>query len=52
MKDLGFDLGLTGFDDAELARLLAAQDAAEGLTDEDSIPALLESPVSEAGDLL
>src|ERR1700686_1929909 len=29
LKDLDFDLGLTGFDDVELARLLAAQDAAE-----------------------
>jgi ParB-like chromosome segregation protein Spo0J len=35
-----FDLSLTGFEDEELARLLAAQDAAEGLTDEDSIPEL------------
>ena len=26
----GFDLTLTGFDDTELARLLAEQDAAEG----------------------
>src|ERR1700691_3915403 len=38
LKDLEFDLGLTGFEDEELARLLATQDAAEGLTDEDSIP--------------
>jgi ParB-like chromosome segregation protein Spo0J len=36
LKDLDFDLGLTGFEDEELARLLAAQDAAEGLTDEDA----------------
>jgi len=34
LKDLDFDLGLTGFEDEELRRLLAAQDAAEGLTDE------------------
>jgi DNA modification methylase len=46
-----FDLSLTGFDDDDLARLLAAQDAAEGLTDEDSIPELPETPISEAGDL-
>ena len=46
-----FDLGLIGFEDEELARLLAAQDAAEGLTDEDSIPELPETPVSESGDL-
>src|SRR5438270_8296502 len=30
-----FDLNLTGFDDTELARLLAEQDAAAGPTDED-----------------
>jgi ParB-like chromosome segregation protein Spo0J len=37
LKELDFDLGLTGFEDEELARLLAAQDAAEGLTD--AVPA-------------
>src|SRR3984957_130253 len=46
-----FDLGLIGFEDEELARLLATQDAAAGLTDEDSIPELPETPVCEAGDL-
>jgi ParB-like chromosome segregation protein Spo0J len=46
-----FDLSLIGFEDDELARLLAAHDAAEGLTDEDSIPELPEAPVCEAGDL-
>jgi DNA modification methylase len=51
LKDLDFDLDLTGFEDEELARLLSAQDPAEGLTDEDSIPELPEAPASEAGDL-
>jgi DNA modification methylase len=46
-----FDLALLGFEDEELARLLAAQDAADGLTDEDAIPELPETPVCEAGDL-
>ena len=46
-----FDLNLTGFEDDELTRLLAGQDAAAGLTDEDSIPELPEAPVSQAGDL-
>jgi ParB-like chromosome segregation protein Spo0J len=45
------DVGLIGFADEELARLLAAQDAAEGLTDEDAIPELSETPISLAGDL-
>src|SRR3979490_2892253 len=37
LKNLDFDLGLTGFEDQELAQLLAAQDAADGLTDEDHV---------------
>src|SRR5450432_4015058 len=45
------DLSLIGFEDEELARLLAAQDAAEGLTDEDSVPELAETPISALGDL-
>jgi hypothetical protein len=46
-----FDVSLIGFDDQELARLLAAQDAAEGLTDEDAVPELPETPTSVLGDL-
>jgi DNA modification methylase len=51
LADEAFDINLIGFDDAELARLLAAQDAGEGLTDEDAVPELPETPVSVAGDL-
>jgi len=51
LKVLDFDLNLTGFEDEELRRLLAAQDAAEGLTDEDAIPEVLETPISVTGDL-
>lgn len=46
-----FDLNVIGFDDVELARLLAAQDVAEGLTDEDAVPDLPETPTSAPGDL-
>jgi DNA modification methylase len=46
-----FDTSLIGFEDEELARLLAAQDATEGLTDEDAIPELPETPTSELGDV-
>jgi hypothetical protein len=46
-----FDLNLIGFDDVELARLLAAQDAAEGLTDADAVPGLPQVPVSMTGNL-
>jgi DNA modification methylase len=51
LQDEDFDVNLLGFEDEDLARLLAAQDATEGLTDEDAVPALPETPVSHAGDL-
>jgi hypothetical protein len=35
LQDESFDVSILGFEDEELARLLAAQDAIEGLTDED-----------------
>ena len=46
-----FDVSLIGFEDEELARLLTAQDASEGLTDEDAVPDLAETPFSVLGDL-
>src|SRR5712691_6172774 len=46
-----FDVSLIGFEDEELARLLAEQDAAEGLTDEDAVPELPETPISLLEDL-
>src|SRR5229473_1368818 len=46
-----FNVALIGFEDEELARLLPAQDAAEGLTDEDAVPELTEAPTSLLGDL-
>jgi DNA modification methylase len=50
LKDADFDLSLTGFDDKELADLLA--DAVdEGLVDEDEVPAEPEQPVSVIGDV-
>ncbi|MBZ5609774.1 MAG: site-specific DNA-methyltransferase [Acidobacteriia bacterium] len=51
LQNEDFNLDLIGFEDQELARLLAAQDAADGLTDEDAIPELPQTPVSIAGDL-
>jgi len=51
LQQENFDVSLIGFADEELARLLAAQDATEGLTDEDAIPELPQTPISEAGDL-
>ena len=51
LQETDFDLSLVGFEDEELARLLAAQDAAEGLTDEDAVPELPQTPVSISADL-
>ena len=51
LQEESFDISVIGFDDEELARLLAAQDATEGLTDEDAVPPLPENPVSHTGDL-
>ncbi len=46
-----FKLDLIGFEDEELARLLSEQDATEGLTDEDAVPELPQTPTSVLGDL-
>jgi DNA modification methylase len=51
LRDEDFSLDVLGFDEEELTCLLAAEDAAEGLTDEDSIPEVAETPVSQAADL-
>lgn len=51
LNGLDFDLGLTGFEDEELARLLAAQDAWAGLCDEDAAPEPPQTPISVPGDL-
>src|ERR1035437_8686530 len=51
LQEESFDVSLLGFEDEELARLLAAQDAIEGLTDEDAVPDFSETPISTAGDL-
>ena len=46
-----FDLPLIGFDDAELTRLLAAEDGRWGLTEEDEVPAVADAPVTRRGDV-
>jgi DNA modification methylase len=51
LREEDFDVSLVGFEDDELARLLAAEDAVLGLTDEDAAPPLPETPVSRTGDL-
>src|SRR5277367_5435794 len=49
LQEENFDVTLIGLEDDELARLLADQDAAAGLTDEDAVPDLPESPISGPG---
>jgi ParB-like chromosome segregation protein Spo0J len=46
-----YDLDLPGFDDVELARLLAAQEAYPGLADEDAVLEPPANPISKTGDL-
>jgi len=50
LKEGDFDLSLTGFDDDELAALLA-EAVEEGLTDEDSVPEAPETPMTVEGDI-
>ena len=47
--DLDYDLGLTGFDPAEIAGFLA--EPTEGLTDPDLLPEVPDEPISKPGDL-
>ena len=49
LRDENFDLDLLGFDDEELARQLAEQNA--GLTDEDEVPDVPRNSVTRLGDL-
>lgn len=51
LQEDDFNVRLIGSEDEELGRLLAAQDAADGLTDEDAVPELPETPISATGDL-
>ena len=51
LRDEDFNISLLGFEDDELARLLAAQDAVPGLTDEDAVPELPKTAVCMPGDL-
>jgi DNA modification methylase len=51
LQEEDFNIRLIGFEDEELERLLAAQDAADGLTDEEAVPELPKAPTSVTGDL-
>ena len=51
LQNEDFNLDLIGFEDEEVARLLAAQDATDGLCDEDATPLAPQTPISKLGDL-
>jgi DNA modification methylase len=51
LKDADYDLNILGFEDEELARLLAAQEVSGGLTDEDSVPEPPVNPAAMLGDI-
>jgi DNA modification methylase len=50
LSELGFDLGLIGFAEGELERLLAG-DSRTGLTEDDDAPALPDQAVTRPGDV-
>lgn len=50
LQELEFDLDLIGFDSDELAQLLEPEQV-EGLTDEDDVPDIPETPVTVEGDI-
>lgn len=50
LQTAGFDLGMLGFDDEEIARLLSG-DIKEGLCDPDDIPAPPDAAITQPGDL-
>jgi DNA modification methylase len=50
LKDMGFDLELTGFDLGEIDALFPQPETA-GLTDEDAVPEVPEQPVTVDGDV-
>lgn len=52
LQSMNYELGLLGFAEDELNRLLASGDATgEGLTDEDDIPEPPDDPITQPGDI-
>lgn len=50
LKDMDFDISLTGFTEDELANLIVPE-VIDGLTDEDDVPDVPENPVTVEGDV-
>ena len=51
LKDLDFDLELTGFDTKELDHLLGEASKTDGFTDEDDVPDVTDTPITQLGDI-
>lgn len=52
LQGMNYELGLLGFAEDELNRLLASGDAtSEGLTDEDDVPEPPDDPITQPGDI-
>ena len=51
LDEENFNVTVIGFEDEDLARLLAQQEASDGLTDEDAVPELAQIPVTVPGDV-
>lgn len=50
LEELEFDIGILGFEDGELDKLLKP-DITDGKTDDDAVPDITDEPVSKPGDL-
>jgi len=51
LQNEDFSLDLIGFEDAELTRILAAEDQVAGIGDEDAVPAVAETAITRPGEL-
>ncbi len=51
LQEEHFDIDLLGFDDDELALLIAEDEETEGLTDDDEVPEIAEQAVTVEGDI-
>jgi DNA modification methylase len=51
LRELGFNLDLTGFSPDEWDALINGDEAKDGLTDDDAVPEVPETPVSKTGDV-
>ena len=51
LRELGFNLDLTGFSPDEWGALISGDEANDGLTDDDAVPEVPETPISKTGDI-